>query len=345
MFTVACRLVHGFGLSISEAYPHLAAYNARCQPPFSERELLHKLADANNCGDRRGRQRGYLLENRQENGGRATKTGTPQPPIPIFVARPPLDHAFFASEIPCPKGPKAVFGSVKKQGEYFAAGMRCLKWGCPSCIARKKQFWSDRILFGLEKLSAAGWHIASFDAAGWRNRIGPSFSRAGAHYARIKYDGAILLIADKPFPSSELLPVAKAWDRVVEQLRAMEPDRWSKRYGAVVETHRRGASLSRNWPKPEIKDVLSSKNAFLGIVKAELLAIQAVLDKWEFENYIWDTLPRNFQWAIGFCTTADMTPEETVNFWVELGLKPRNGESIANMAERLRGLFAYAKSA
>ena len=57
-FDAACSLVLGFGLSIPEAAPLLAEYNQRCQPPWSDAELAHKLDDADKCpGDR-----GYLLE-------------------------------------------------------------------------------------------------------------------------------------------------------------------------------------------------------------------------------------------------------------------------------------------
>ncbi len=45
-FAVACVLVQGFGLSQQEAWALLKDYNARCQPPWSEKELWHKLEDA-----------------------------------------------------------------------------------------------------------------------------------------------------------------------------------------------------------------------------------------------------------------------------------------------------------
>ena len=45
-FAVACTLVQGFGLSVADAAPLFAEYNARCSPPWSEHELAHKLADA-----------------------------------------------------------------------------------------------------------------------------------------------------------------------------------------------------------------------------------------------------------------------------------------------------------
>jgi RecA-family ATPase len=45
-FQVACVLVQGFGLSVSEARPILEEFNSRCQPAWSEKELDHKLTTA-----------------------------------------------------------------------------------------------------------------------------------------------------------------------------------------------------------------------------------------------------------------------------------------------------------
>jgi hypothetical protein len=44
-FAVACALVK-FGLSAADAWNVLLEFNARCVPPWSERELQHKLQDA-----------------------------------------------------------------------------------------------------------------------------------------------------------------------------------------------------------------------------------------------------------------------------------------------------------
>lgn len=49
-FRVCCRLVRGFALSDSEALRLLAAWNARCEPPWSERELADKLRRARRYG-------------------------------------------------------------------------------------------------------------------------------------------------------------------------------------------------------------------------------------------------------------------------------------------------------
>jgi hypothetical protein len=49
-FRVCCRMVRGFALSDTEALALLAEWNARCQPPWSERDLLDKLRRARRYG-------------------------------------------------------------------------------------------------------------------------------------------------------------------------------------------------------------------------------------------------------------------------------------------------------
>ena len=46
-FCVACKLTHHFGLDFDAALRLLlGVFNPRCQPPWSEAELMHKVEDA-----------------------------------------------------------------------------------------------------------------------------------------------------------------------------------------------------------------------------------------------------------------------------------------------------------
>jgi len=49
-FRVCCRLVRGFALSDADALQLLVEWNARCNPPWSERELADKLRHARRYG-------------------------------------------------------------------------------------------------------------------------------------------------------------------------------------------------------------------------------------------------------------------------------------------------------
>jgi hypothetical protein len=49
-FHVAKILIHGFGLSVTQALPFMREYSNRCAPPWSDRELKHKLESAVKTG-------------------------------------------------------------------------------------------------------------------------------------------------------------------------------------------------------------------------------------------------------------------------------------------------------
>jgi hypothetical protein len=70
-FRVAAVLVNGFGLSALDALALLREWNARCQPPWSEAELLHKVKSVANAQHRD--RRGHLL------GDRAAASPRPYP--------------------------------------------------------------------------------------------------------------------------------------------------------------------------------------------------------------------------------------------------------------------------
>ena len=45
-FRAACVLAIKFGLTLEQAWPLFLEWNVQCEPPWSEKELLHKLQDA-----------------------------------------------------------------------------------------------------------------------------------------------------------------------------------------------------------------------------------------------------------------------------------------------------------
>lgn len=80
-FRVACVLVLGFELTQDEAMAVLSEYNLRCQPPWSERELLHKVQSAS----QQPGERGYLRNTSPERWLSI--------PIPTYKSPPPtLEH-------------------------------------------------------------------------------------------------------------------------------------------------------------------------------------------------------------------------------------------------------------
>jgi KaiC/GvpD/RAD55 family RecA-like ATPase len=76
-FKVACRLVLGFALSPEEAYGAFVEWNSKCQPPWSEREIRHKLKQADSQPGERG-----WLRNTQESRWNTLR-------VPHYVPPPP----------------------------------------------------------------------------------------------------------------------------------------------------------------------------------------------------------------------------------------------------------------
>ncbi len=72
-FKVACALVWGFALDAEQAFPFLSEYNGRCQPPWSEKELRHKLDEALKVPQEK--PRGHLLDEKFRRYDRRTGEG------------------------------------------------------------------------------------------------------------------------------------------------------------------------------------------------------------------------------------------------------------------------------
>ena len=63
-FHAACVLVKDFALSTDDAYPLLEEYNQRCKPPWSEKQLRHKLKDATKKAEEEPEKVGRLLRDK-----------------------------------------------------------------------------------------------------------------------------------------------------------------------------------------------------------------------------------------------------------------------------------------
>lgn len=83
-YAVACALVKGFSLSTDQARPLLQEFNQRCVPPWSDRELEHKLRQADSTSD--AEPRGYLL------GRGSQELGEAAPPRPAFKPLPKPEY-------------------------------------------------------------------------------------------------------------------------------------------------------------------------------------------------------------------------------------------------------------
>jgi hypothetical protein len=110
-FAVAKKLVHDFGMSEHDAWPILLDYNSRCQPPWSERELRHKLENAGKL-TRAAKSRGHLRQ-------QSTKT------------MPPLGSVVSWTKTPAslPKKPDAFVADMVKHSDQQDAEPRLVNLG------------------------------------------------------------------------------------------------------------------------------------------------------------------------------------------------------------------------
>jgi len=108
-FAVACGLLRDFGLSVEEAGPILACYNERCLPEWSDDELEHKLADAEQKVLEEPERIGWRLLEREKRcnkqGGKSKGKGREADRLFAFVREraelwhSPLHEAFATVEI------------------------------------------------------------------------------------------------------------------------------------------------------------------------------------------------------------------------------------------------------
>jgi RecA-family ATPase len=116
-FHVACVLINGFGFTKDEARPLLNEYNARCLPPWGEREIEHKLAEAEKEPDPKGR--GYLRKAKGKTFYATSPTPSVSPPNKPMVVRPGQYHIDAKAELPKPiaDGCRELLRACFREGE------------------------------------------------------------------------------------------------------------------------------------------------------------------------------------------------------------------------------------
>jgi hypothetical protein len=150
-YAVACRLVQGFDLSIEGALPLMLEYSHRCEPPWTEEELIHKLEDA----DAEPGPRGYLLGQR----GSHERSAEEHPlPGPTFAANIP-DFMLADREIVlCPLPPRRRGRRRIRYGLYWAIHHAVVALGSSIVVL-------PDVLLGQMIWGANGW------PKNWRRRL------------------------------------------------------------------------------------------------------------------------------------------------------------------------------
>ena len=97
-FKAAVALVKGFGLDAGTALDLLREFNERCEPPWSEKELLHKIDDAGKAD----LSDGYIIERDAPRPVRMPEAEAPAPrvvPLDAFLAEPEEPISWLVEEI------------------------------------------------------------------------------------------------------------------------------------------------------------------------------------------------------------------------------------------------------
>lgn len=183
-YNAACKLVLGFDFNKNEAMPLLQEYSARCDPPWPDDQLLHKLDDAN----KEPGERGYLLNGSRYGrleqelaelngieieyilpGPRGSRQKTPTPseqPEPWteeennkladVLATNPSNQISIAG----PAGPPAenkprrshipgchlkVFCQHRTTAKAAVFYVSCMSWDCLDCARRLKELWTSNV--------------------------------------------------------------------------------------------------------------------------------------------------------------------------------------------------------
>jgi hypothetical protein len=154
-FRVACTLLHGFCLSPTEAFQLLKLYNEKCQPPWSDAELRHKILSAGGVGSSKGR--GYLLS---EGAFNPELTDSAQSPL---------------VSLPAPKWPVADLIMIERLVRDGPGGYDL--WESSSVHWEDSESHAEEIidlLFSGDPLLCCGWSARNFETrkrSAWRGLL------------------------------------------------------------------------------------------------------------------------------------------------------------------------------
>lgn len=96
-YRVAMTIVHGFALAESEALAAMGEYNKKCQPPWTEKDLRHKITQAIKTQPKK--ERGWMLGNGTHTlNQNAYYPKHAEPPVPAPVSYDPVILAKLAEQ-------------------------------------------------------------------------------------------------------------------------------------------------------------------------------------------------------------------------------------------------------
>jgi hypothetical protein len=177
-YRVLCQLIKGFALSPEQALEAANYYNGKCEPPWSEKELKHKVDDA--LAAPSDKQPGYLLEAGNEpplsqqlkkeqsqprqaesDSGRAGDRSTS--PLRGKEQRKP-QLVLPSGDVSITESAEQLFEVLGKKGRYFVRGRLVME------LANNKE--GNEILTPLRAIALRSRMEADFELLSWRQPAG-----------------------------------------------------------------------------------------------------------------------------------------------------------------------------
>lgn len=229
-FTVACALVNGFGLERDDALFCLQQWNVRCQPPWDEKDLIHKVESA--MAAAHSKPRGHLIAG---NGSFKTEdfksTSFPAkaaPKPPVQVLDPSTVIEIFLKGFKCTEGDLWDASPIKPSEDFTQDGAllvahlfrpgelvnfvtdfklsekKCNPIGYGSTTERNALL--DEWSLGMPQSDCGGWmRMNPIDGRGVADKNITSFRHILLEFDSIPLDLQINLLARVPLPISCIL--------------------------------------------------------------------------------------------------------------------------------------------
>jgi hypothetical protein len=183
-------------------------------------------------------------------------------------------------------------------------------------------------------------------------------SEAGAVFAHVENEGTSTLAighlseralrqkAIRELPLAKLADKHEAYDLVHSALKELPFNEYDG-LGFVLHKANISCSFPDRWTHPPAEYRRRSEHLrwqILGNVWRgnTLKDIQDTLDKWDVRHEPWKEMPEDFVGVVQF-SMEHLTREQMVEVWKEIGLRPRGGESLKAMVNRLASMFDAIK--
>jgi hypothetical protein len=208
---VLCQAINGFDLSPEQAWDAALYYNRKCEPPWSEKELKHKIDDALKATS--DEPRGHLLESENETPlSRKLKEEQAQREqaenAPTSVQRNKNEKPILilpSGQVSISESAEQLFERLAKRGRFFARGRLVME------LAPNKE--GSEILTPLRAIALRSRMEADFELLAWRQParepvLKPTRCPKGIAEAFLESDAAIdLLPGIRLLVSSPILTV------------------------------------------------------------------------------------------------------------------------------------------